>query len=377
MINIHFSEIMLKGRNRKHFEDILVRSIRSSLIRLGKFHIVKDNGRILVSGDDKSLALKALMNVFGIDLLFVSVSTDRNIDAIQAAVLSERCRFLGKSIKVSTKRADKTFHLSSQQVNESVGKALVDIGCRVDLTNPDVTIFIEILPDKALISLEKYRGFGGLPVGSSGPVLSLLSGGIDSPVSSWLMMKRGCDVDFIHLHALPSNSDAKNSKILDTVRLLKAYSPNKMRIFMMPYDEFYKKTLSTNPKNELVVFRRFLLKLANKIADKYGHKGLVTGDSIGQVASQTLDNLFTTNEASFRPVFRPLITYNKQEIVDLSIKIGTYDISIEKYKDCCSLVANKNPNTASKLEAVKQIEDQLGIDEIIEKTLAKCEVIEI
>jgi thiamine biosynthesis protein ThiI len=278
---------------------------------------------------------------------------------------------------VETKRSDKTFPLKSQQINEKVGAALVKAGCTVDLENPERTIFIDVLESEALISFEKIKGPGGLPVGSSGRMISLLSGGIDSPVSSWLMMKRGCEVDFLHLHQFPDNKDVGKSKMVRILRTLREYSPKKLRMFAVPYTEFYKKTLSMEPRNELVVFRRFIIHLANRLAKEHGYHGIITGDSIGQVASQTAENLLATDEASQLPVYRPLIGFNKQEIVDLAMKIGTYEASIEPYKDCCSLVAHKSPCTRVPLCIAKRMEDEIRIDEVVERSLKQIEIIEI
>ncbi|MBU0591610.1 tRNA 4-thiouridine(8) synthase ThiI [Candidatus Micrarchaeota archaeon] len=375
MLNIHCSEILLKGKNQRFFEDILLGNIKSALSEFGDVRPVSKRGRILVSVSDEVRAKQKLMSVFGVDSILISVKCDR--EHIIEKVLSMADSFKGKSIRVHTKRCDKRFNLTSQQVNQIVGKALVEHGCSVDLDNPEHTVFIEILGDCALISFEKTKCFGGLPVGSSGPVLSLLSGGIDSPVSSWMMMKRGCSVDFMHMHQFSSAKQPEISKIKDLVSAILPYSPVKMRLYLMPYVEFYKKSLSINQKNELVIFRRFLLRIANKLAEKHGYRGLVTGDSLGQVASQTLDNLFVTNEVSHYPVFRPLIAFNKQEIIDLAEKIGTYKISIQEYKDCCSLVAYKNPSTKAKLDFVKSTEDKIDIDGIVDKTLNLCEIIDI
>ncbi len=376
MLNIHFSEIILKGRNRSSFEKVLLQNISSSLAHLGKFDIIKKEGRILISIEDEDAARAALAKTFGIDSVSLSVPARPDIEDIKSVVLSRSRHLAGKKIKVESKRAYKEFPLTSPRINAVVGKALVDAGCTVDLENPEEKIFVEILSDRALISFERHKGLGGLPVGVSGKVLSLLSGGIDSPVSSWLMMKRGCTVDFLHMHSSAANKDVHDSKIAEIVRSISQYSPAKMKLFVAPYSEFYKKSMSLNPKSELVVFRRFLLRLASRLARKHGYKGMVTGDSIGQVASQTLGNIFATDEASSIPVFRPLVAFNKQEIIDLAVRIGTYSSSIGPYKDCCSLVAHKNPSTSVRLETAKRIEQEMGIEEIVEKTLEHCDILE-
>jgi thiamine biosynthesis protein ThiI len=190
-------------------------------------------------------------------------------------------------------------------------------------------------------------------------------------------MKRGAMVDLLHMHNLPANRDVMDSKIARIVKVLKQYHPPRMRLFIAPYVEFFDQFLSIETRSELVVFRRFLLMLANRIAERHGHRALVTGDSLAQVASQTLENLATTDEASALPVFRPLIGFNKQEIIDLSRDIDLYDISIEPYQDCCSLVANRNPSTRVKLEEARRVEEKLKIGDLLEKTIAAVEVVDV
>lgn len=381
LIHVTSSELTLKGKNRKIFENILLRNIRASLESFGSVKISKKGtSRFLITIDgnpDKKKARNVLTKVFGIDNIYFAEEVASDIEQIREFVLSNSNDLKGKTIKVNTKRSDKKYPLTSPQVNEIIGKDLVNAGCTVDLKNPEANVFIDIIDDHSVISFEKIKGLGGLPVGSSGKVLSLFSGGIDSPVASWLMMKRGCRVDFFHMHSFKSNTDIKKSKIIRIAQKLREYSPRPIKIFVAPYNEFYKKTLSIDPKNELVVFRRFLLKMANRLARKYRYKGIVTGDSIGQVASQTLDNILATNEASKLPVFRPLTAFNKVEIVNLATGIGTYEKSLEEYKDCCSLVANKSPLINTSLYEVKKIEKEIDVDSVVEKTLKLCEVLEV
>ncbi|NYZ73771.1 tRNA 4-thiouridine(8) synthase ThiI [Candidatus Micrarchaeota archaeon] len=380
LISISFSEVTTKGGNRRLFENQLVRNALASLAPLGSFRAQKRGGRILFSSEkepDGDAVKRALTRTFGIDSITISIPAKPDIKDIESVVLANSADLIKHSIRVEAKRSDKGFPLTSQQINEQVGAALVKAGCTVDLENPEKTIFIDVLESEVLISFERIKGPGGLPVGSSGKMISLLSGGIDSPVSSWLMMKRGCEVDFLHLHQFPENKDVGKSKMVRILRTLREYSPKKLRMFAVPYTEFYKKTLSMEPRNELVVFRRFIIHLANRLAKEHGYHGIITGDSIGQVASQTAENLLATDEASQLPVYRPLIGFNKQEIVDLAMKIGTFDISIEPYKDCCSLVAHKSPCTRVPLHIAKKMEDEIRIDEVVEKSLKDMEIIEI
>ncbi len=380
LISISFSEVTTKGGNRRLFENQLMRNALASLAPLGSFTTQRRGGRILFSSGkelDEAAVKRALTRTFGIDNITLSIEAKPDIEDIGRVVLANSSDLINHSIRVEAKRSDKKFPLTSQQINETVGAALVNAGCTVDLENPEKTIFIDVLQSEVLISFEKVRGPGGLPVGSSGKMISLLSGGIDSPVSSWMMMKRGCEVDFLHLHQFADNNEVRKSKMIRILQTLREYSPKPLRMFAVPYTEFYKKTLSMEPRNELVVFRRFIMHLANALAKEHGYQGIITGDSIGQVASQTAENLLATNEASQLPVYRPLIGFNKQEIVDLAMKIGTFDISIEEYKDCCSLVATKSPCTRVPLSVAKRMEEEINIEEVVEKSLKQMELVEI
>lgn len=365
-----FSEVTLKGKNRRDFERVLEKNVRSML---GCTTTMR-GGRLLIHTDDAG-APEKLVKIFGIDLVSPCISVEPELDTIRRAI--DVRSFEGKSIRVVTRRTDKSFPVNSQQVNEIVGADLVNGGATVDLTNPDSTVYIDILGDRALIAFEKIPCYGGLPVGSAGRVLSLLSGGIDSPVAAWMMMKRGCQVDLLHVHNLPGNRDVMETKIERMISILKEYHPPKMRLFLVPYVEFFDNFLSIESRSELVVFRRFILKLGNELARRHRFRALVTGDSLAQVASQTLQNIYATDEASRYPVFRPLIGFNKQEIIDLSREIGLYDVSIEPYRDCCSLIAHRNPKTRVKLDDVRRIEERMGVDDVIGKTLEQIDIIEL
>lgn len=371
LYSLVYSEITLKGRNRKHFQNVLLKNIKAAL---GRVSYQKSGGRITIETESQNPEeeLAILKNIFGIDYVSPVFPVERDIEAIKK--LLSKHEFRGK-IRVRTKRADKGFPKTSNEISREIGRFLVERGCSVDLRNPDHTVYIDILHENALVYFQKERCFGGLPVGSSGRVISLISGGIDSPVSSWLMMKRGCSVDFLHLHNLPDNSDVLDSKIMKALKQLKRYHQPKMRLFIAPYSEFYKATMSMGGRRELVVFRRFMLRLANAIAEENHIKAVVTGDSLGQVASQTLDNLCASDEASAIPVLRPLIGFNKQQIINLSKEIGLYDEG--DYRDCCSIAAHSSPSTKVKSDAAKAIEEKLEIEKIVRKTLEKTTMVEV
>jgi thiamine biosynthesis protein ThiI len=374
-ISVHFAEIALKGRNRPQFESALADNIRSQLGSGAK--VSRAESRIIITPEGgMEDALKRLSRVFGIAWFSRSYITSKDMEEIIALVLGKALPLKGTRLRVEASRSDKSFPLKSPDINRAIGKALEGAGHSIDLNTPERRIYVEVLRESAVVSFGRSQGLGGLPVGASGKVLSLLSGGIDSPVASWLMMKRGCCVDFLHLHAGRSIDEARGSKMPKLVEALKQYHPQKCRLFVAPYDEFYKRSVAVDPRVELVVFRRFMLRLASAIAAQNGHLGLVTGDNIGQVASQTLENLLAANEAASLPVYRPLATYDKQEIISLAQKVGTYGLSIEDYKDCCSLVAAKHPSTKVKPDKARAIEEEIRMEEIVEKTLARVEVLE-
>ncbi|MEW6035335.1 MAG: tRNA uracil 4-sulfurtransferase ThiI [Candidatus Micrarchaeota archaeon] len=380
LLGVTYSEIMMKGGNRRIFESRLISNMLSALSPFGSFRARKLSGRILLSCEgvaDRDGAMAVLARTFGIEYAYAPVETSPDMPEIEKAAMAYAPSLAGKAIKVDTRRSDKSFPLNSQRVNEIVGARLVAAGCSVDLDTPEETLFIEIMHDRALLYGRKVRGPGGLPLGSSGKALSLLSGGIDSPVASWLLMKRGCNVDFLHLHQSPEPKAVLDSKMPRILKALGAYCPGKMTLIAAPYTEFYKRTLSMDARIELVLFRRFLFHLSNALAESHGYKAVVSGDSLGQVASQTIDNIFASDEASRIPVFRPLIGFNKQEITDLAMKIGTYGVSIEPYKDCCSLVATKRPSTKVPLEIARKAEEAAGISEVVSKTLAQAETFEL
>jgi thiamine biosynthesis protein ThiI len=380
VLSVSCSEISLKGRNRPRFEALLMRNMRAALKPYGAFELRERGGRILAISKkdfDADAAKLALSRVFGIDYASLAMMVEPEIGKMEALARSISARFAGKSIRVETKRSDKRFPMTSQEASRRLGAVFVDAGASVDLKNPEHTIYVDILGDAALMSFDKQKGPAGMPVGSSGKVLSLLSGGIDSPVASWLMMKRGCTVDMLHVHSSPRNADVHDSKILRLGKKIREYSPCGMRLTIAPYEEFYKKAFKIDHRYEVIVFRRFLFRLASAIARRDGALGIVTGDSIAQVASQTVENIHATDEAALMPVFRPLVTCNKQETIDVARRIGTYEISLESYKDCCSLISSSSPSTNVPIGLARSLEEEIDMAGIVERTLEKSEAIEL
>ncbi len=379
LISLSCPEVAIKGGNRRGFEDRLSANVRRALLGLGDFTLHRRPGRLLVESEasDPKACEEALLRTFGIDTIAFCEKTAPDMAAIAAAVRSRAGELKGLSVRVEAKRSDKSFPLTSVEINREIGSILHSEGCRIDLENPQKTVHIDILKDEALVSYGRLRGPGGLPVGSSGKVLSLLSGGIDSPVSSWMMMRRGCTLGLLHVHQQRSVGEVLDSKICRLAKTLGSWSPKRLALHIAPYDEFYSATMGADPRNELVLFRRFLFHLSNALSEERGYLGVASGDSIGQVASQTLQNIFASDEAARIPVFRPLAGMNKQEIIGIAERIGTFKDSIEPYKDCCSILSPHSPSTGVPLQEVKAIEEKVGMERIVEKTLIKTETIDL
>lgn len=366
-ILVNHSEITLKGKNRPFFEKALADNIRHSL---GNITIQNLYGRFLIATPSR-LNLEVenkLRNAFGIaNFSFVTeIKPDRDTLRINLIRALSGKSFMTFALRIS--RADKTLPFSSRQLTDDIGDDIrIKLEKKVDLTDPDLTVFIDCYRDFFLYYFEKYEGCRGLPVGTGGRVLALLSGGIDSPVAAYLMAKRGCTVDLLHFHAFADNEYAKKSKIVETGNLLNRYSLYS-NLFLVPYMPFQIALLGIKTDNELILFRRFMLRVGEEMARRSGYQALVTGDNLGQVASQTIENLSVTEQAVSIPVFRPLLTYNKEEIINLARTIGTYDLSTVPYKDCCSII-EKHPKTKSRIEELVADEKKLPMEKLIRETI--------
>ena len=378
---IHYAaEITLKGRNRPFFEKKLATNIHQTLRTETIDGVQRERGRIVVclnTQSDSSQILSQLSRIFGISWYAPAYITSQNLEELSAEVLKRAQPFLKEDIpiKVVVKRSDKRFPLTSPQLSAQLGAQLVEkYRVKVSMKNPKLQIFIEIAENQVYIFFQKIRGLGGLPVDVTGRVLCLLSGGIDSAVAAWLVMKRGCGVDFLHFHPFRENEMAINSKISDLINILTQYS-FRAKAHFVPAAFFQLATLQTvPPKYDLVLFRRFMLRIAERIAKQEGLQAVVTGDSLGQVASQTLENLSAQESSISLPILRPLLSYDKEEIIALARELGTYPISIRFYKDCCSLLA-PNPATKANIEKVETLEKELDLYKLIDDSLNMAEII--
>ena len=366
---VHYQEIALKGKNRPWFIARLVRNIRQAVAGLGVREVRVLMGRIeIVLGPDASweAVRDRLSRVFGIGNFPRAGRAPLDVDAIAAEILNDLGPDDPPPFRVSARRADKRFPLTSPQIEREVGGRIKEArGWTVDLEDPALTIRVEALTTDAFYSFGKEPGPGGLPVGASGRVACLLSGGIDSPVASWRMMRRGCRVLFVHFHSYPILSRASQDKARELARLLTAFQFDS-RLVLVPFGEIQQRVvLTVPPPLRVVIYRRLMLRIAERIARANRAQALVTGEVVGQVASQTLENLSTIGSVAGLPVLRPLIGMDKDEITAEAQRLGTFPISIIPDQDCCTLFTPRHPATKARRHEIELAESQLPIDEIV------------
>lgn len=385
IILLKYGEIALKGLNRPVFEKKLLSNVASSLASLGKFSIRKSQSTIYVEpleeGIDMDEATERLSKVFGIVNICPAVSCDKDMESIERTTLEclSQMDLKGKTFKVEAKREDKQFPMNSPQICRHMGGVILKNteGLSVDVHNPDILVQIEIRK-KAFIFTKKVNGAGGMPVGTAGRATLLLSGGIDSPVAGWMISKRGVTLDAVHFHSHPYTSDRAKEKVLDLAKIVSVYT-GPIRVFVVPFTDIQLDIIDKCPKEYLtIIMRRIMMRIAEKIAVGRGSKALITGESIGQVASQTMESLFVTDNAVNMPVFRPCIGMDKEEIVTISKKIDTYETSILPFEDCCTIFVPKHPKTKPNLSEIVEAEKELtDIEAMIEKAIEDTEIITV
>ncbi len=370
----HYGEVALKGKNRRFFEKRLVFNIKEAF---PEAKISAPRGRIVLLVKEEG-AEERLRKIPGIEYFFVANVVPSSLEEIKKETVSlmEKADF--KSFRITVKRADKSFPVSSQELSVILGEEIrKKTGKRVDLKSPDKNCFLEITSEETYIYLERIRGVGGLPVGTGGKTVSLLSGGIDSPVASFRMMKRGMKNIFIHFHAYPATSKQSIDKVKRIVKTLSSFQ-GKSVLYLVPFNEIQKEIMiGASEKMRVLLYRRFMMRIGEEIAKREGAKAIVTGESLGQVASQTVENLAVTEEVVSIPVFRPLIGHNKEEITKEAKQIETYDISILPEKDCCVRFLPKSPETKGKIADVKKEEENLEVARVVREALEKTEKIVI
>ena len=385
---VKYAEIGIKGKNRYLFEDALIRQMEYVLKDVeGTFRVTKEQGRIYVQTEsefDYDETLDALKRVFGIAYICpVVIREDEGFEKLAADVVEYVDHVYSdknKTFKVYVRRAKKTYPGTSMELSADLGGRILDAypQMHVDVHQPEILLTVEIR-EKIYIYSESIPGPGGMPIGTNGKAMLLLSGGIDSPVAGYMIAKRGVKIDAVYFHAPPYTSERAKQKVVDLAKLVARYS-GPINLHVVNFTEIQLYIYEKCPHDELtIIMRRYMMKIAETIGKNTGCLGLITGESIGQVASQTVQSLAATNEVCTMPVFRPVIGFDKQEIVDIALKINTYETSIQPYEDCCTIFVAKHPVTKPNLNVIKKSEQNLEekIEEMLETAVSTAEVIHI
>ncbi len=384
---VRCGEVALKGMNKPYFERMLAERIRKLLKRkFDHFEVKRHEGLIFVRADKdypKEEIIQEISKVFGVASISPAVEAESNLDAIGEAAVSYMQEIIEergiKTFKVKAKRADKNFPVKSPEIGRIIGAKIL-IGCKVlqvDVNHPDCLLYVDVRQDRSYIFQDKIAGFGGLPLGTNGKGLSLLSGGIDSPVATWMMAKRGMMIEAVHFHSYPYTSQRAQEKVEDLAKIVATYCGRfKMHVInLLPIQE---QIVQNCPEEETTILvRRFMMRIAEKAAQETGCGMLITGENLGQVASQTAEALTVTDASVQLPVMRPLIALDKVDIMDKAREIGTYETSIQPYEDCCTVFLPKHPATKPKLERILASESKLDCEKLIADAVASRETIDI
>ncbi|HEY5584508.1 MAG TPA: tRNA uracil 4-sulfurtransferase ThiI [Ruminiclostridium sp.] len=384
IILVRYGEIILKGLNRPVFEDMLIGNIKSAIYKFGKVKVIKSQGRIYIEPEDENydfdLVLQKVTKVFGIISVSPVWKIDTDYDQIKSYSLQLATELVNqyghKTFKVETKRGNKRFPMQSPEISADVGGYILENlpGLTVDVKTPDFIVYIEVRENSYVYS-ESFKAHGGMPLGSNGKAMLLLSGGIDSPVAGWMMGKRGVEIEAIHFYSYPYTSERAKQKVIDLAQILTEYCC-KIRLHVVPFTEI-QLSINENCHEEqaTIIMRRIMMKISEQIARKVNAMALITGESMGQVASQTMHGLYCTDAAVDMPVFRPLIGMDKVEIIDIARKIETFETSILPYEDCCTVFVAKHPQTKPKLEKILLSEAAVDFDPLINTAILNTEVI--
>ena len=385
MILCKLGEVVLKGLNRRSFEDKLISNLRRRVSKSGNYRVYSKQSTIYVEPVDNACELDAAFaacrQVFGVIAVSRALPCAKDVQAIidtAKAYLRDELS-TARSFKVESKRADKTFPLTSIQLSQRLGGALHQAfpNLEVNVHDPELTVFLEIRDDAAFVHGPAVPGAGGLPLGMGGTAVTLLSGGIDSPVSSWMMAKRGVALEPVHFFSPPYTSEAAKEKVIELARELTPWC-GRMRLQIVPFTEIQEEIRRKVPEDFFtLIMRRFMMRIAQKCADEAHAKSIVTGECLGQVASQTMEALRCTEDVVDLPVLRPLIGMDKEEIVRLSRKIGTFDTSILPYEDCCTVFTPRHPKTKPHLDEVREVEAALDIDALCQRAMDGREFVRI
>lgn len=377
-IMVRYGELSTKGKNKKDFINTLARNIRNALRDFSNLEYIVRLDHIYIKLNDNSAEeiIEILQAVSGIHALSLVAKIDDNIENIKNTALEIIKLEEGKTFKVHTRRANKKYPIISDQVNREVAATILrSTSLKVDVHNPDIMLSIEIREDGCYLFTKTFEGAGGYPLGIGGKILHMLSGGIDSPVAAYLLMKRGLRIECIHFASPPYTNIGVIEKLKDLLGKLNVYQ-DKIRINVIPFTKIQEKIYEVSDESyAITLMRRAMFRIASKVAIMRHFPAISTGESVGQVASQTLDSMNVINEVTNLPVLRPLITTDKLDIISLAKKIGTYDISIRPFEDCCTIFAPKNPKTRPSLEKSKEFEAKFNLDEMIDEAIKNIEVI--
>ena len=380
-----YGEIVLKGANRKYFEDMLCREMKKRARAYGNFDIYRAQSTIYIEPKDEFADLDGMFSaaskVFGIVAIARAAVCEKNMEAISETVRAYVPSFLeGKrTFKVEGKRSDKTFPLDSMEISREIGGVVLE-SCpriRVDVHNPDVIVKVEIREFGAYVSAGQFKGAGGMPIGSNGKALLLLSGGIDSPVAGYMMAKRGVRLDAIHFESFPYTSERAREKVLELATEVAEYAGD-IYVHVVSLTHIQEELVKACEEDYFtLLLRRYMMTIAERVAREKECLGLITGESLGQVASQTIQALGVTDNAVNMPVFRPCIGMDKEEIITIARKIGTFETSIQPYEDCCTVFTPKHPKTKPELEKVKVQENKLDFEALVEEALGTLYTVHI
>ena len=381
---VKYGEIGVKGKNRYIFENKLIKNIKSMLSPLGKFNVYKEYGRIYVDlgeyAEDYEEVLEEIKKVFGVVGVCPGIRAEKDYDKLKQLalqLLEEKIEAGSESFKVTSRRGDKSLELTSQEMSKDIAGFLVynvKDRIKVDVRNPETTIHCEYRQNHVMVYSDTVPGYGGLPVGTNGRAMSLLSGGIDSPVASWMVAKRGVEIEAIHFHSYPFTSEKSQEKVRDLAQILAKYC-GKVRLHKVNILEIQKAIgVSCKEEEMTIISRRFMMKIAQRVGEMRFCDALVTGESIGQVASQTIQGLTCTNASVSLPVFRPLIAMDKSEIIKIAQKIGTFETSVIPEEDCCTVFSPKSPVTKPKLDRIEKSESSLDVEKLIQDAIDNMEV---
>ena len=380
---VRFGETALKGKNKSYFEKKLVDRVKKILRKFSGVDVYREEGLVFVSANSENSQeelVGEISKVFGISSISPAVETNTNMEDIYETAVNFMMNLIEKesvrTFKVEAMRSDRNCPVQSPEIARLVGGEVLK-GCKVlkvDVRNPQVCLHVDVRRDKAYIYRKKIQGYGGLPLGTNGKGMLLLSGGIDSPVAGWMMAKRGMSIEAIHFHSYPYTSQRAQEKVEDLARQISIYCGD-FKLHIVNLLSVQEEIIKACPEEETTILvRRFMMKIAEKVGEQTGAKTLITGESLGQVASQTTESIVCTDQSVAMPVLRPLIAMDKVDIMDVAKKIGTYETSILPYEDCCTVFLPKHPVTRPKLESILHSEEKLNVDKLVAEAMKNVQI---